>query len=103
LLLLGLEYCSGSFLFLVSFSFLAGSIRTAIWYCVVGEAGCNWYLLILINSLYRKKNKQSSCPVFVKKEDFFTGSDSHEPQLKSRCILMKKCHVNCTKSDINVS
>jgi hypothetical protein len=36
-------------------SFLAGSIRTAIWYCVIGEAGCNWYLLILINSLYRKK------------------------------------------------
>jgi hypothetical protein len=54
-LLLGLEYCSGSFLFLVSFSFLAGSIRTAIWFCVVGEAWCNWYLLILINFLYQKK------------------------------------------------
>jgi hypothetical protein len=57
LLLLGLEYCSESFLFLVSFSFLAGSIRTAFWYCVVGEAGCNWYLLILINCLYKKKCK----------------------------------------------
>jgi hypothetical protein len=56
LLLLGLKYCSRSFLFLVSFSFLAGSIRTVIWYCVVGEAKCNWYLLILINSLYQKKN-----------------------------------------------
>jgi hypothetical protein len=30
------------------------------WLCVVGEAGCNWYLLILINSLYQKTNKHAN-------------------------------------------
>jgi hypothetical protein len=57
LLLLGLEYCSGSFLFIVFF-WLDPSVLP-LGYCVVGKAGCNWYLSVLINSLYRKKERDS--------------------------------------------
>jgi hypothetical protein len=58
LLLLGLEYRSGSFIFLVSFSFLVMCILT-VGNCVVAEAGCNWYLSILIYSFYQKNMRCS--------------------------------------------
>jgi hypothetical protein len=55
LLLQGLEYRSGAFLFLVSFFiFWLGASVLPLGYCVVAEAGCNWYLSILIYSLYQK-------------------------------------------------
>jgi ethanolamine transporter EutH len=47
LLLLGLKYRSGSFVFLIFFRFLDVCIHTAI-----TEALYNWYLSILIHSLY---------------------------------------------------
>jgi hypothetical protein len=42
------------FLVSFSFSFLAMCIRIVIRRCFVAEAGGNWYLLILIYSLYKK-------------------------------------------------
>jgi hypothetical protein len=56
LLLLGLEYCSGSFIFIISFIlFWLCAFVLSLGYYVVAEAGCNWYLSILIYSLYQKK------------------------------------------------
>jgi hypothetical protein len=55
LLLLGLEYRSGSFLLLVSFFIFFHFLRDTN--CVVAQAGCNWYLSILIYSLYKIKTK----------------------------------------------
>jgi hypothetical protein len=53
LLLLGLEY--HVFFFLVSFVFFwLGASVLPLGYCVVAEAECNWYLSILIYSLYKK-------------------------------------------------
>jgi hypothetical protein len=61
-LLLGLEYHSGSFLFLVSFFlFWLGASVLPLGYCIVAEAGCNWYLSILIYSLYRRINVVLVC------------------------------------------
>jgi hypothetical protein len=57
LLQLGLECCSGSFSFFLSFFFffwLCASVLL-LGYCLVVEAGCNWYHSILIYFLYRKK------------------------------------------------
>jgi hypothetical protein len=55
LLLLGLECCSGDFYFIVFFTlFWCASVLPLVW-GVVGEAECNWYLLVLIYSLYKKK------------------------------------------------
>jgi hypothetical protein len=54
LLLLGLEHRSGCFIFLVSFFWLCASILP-LGYCIVVEAGCNWYNLdINIYSLSKK-------------------------------------------------
>jgi hypothetical protein len=50
-----LEYSSGSF-FLVSFFFWPCVSILPFGYCVVAEAGCNWYISILIYSLYKKKS-----------------------------------------------
>jgi hypothetical protein len=58
LLVLGLEYRSGSFIFLVSFFiFWLGASILPLGYCIVAETGCNWYVSILIYSLFRK-NKE---------------------------------------------
>jgi hypothetical protein len=55
LLLLGLEYHSGSFIFLVSFSISwLRAFVLPLGYCIVAEARYNWYLSILIYSLYKK-------------------------------------------------
>jgi hypothetical protein len=37
------------------FIFWLGASVLPLGYCVVAEAGCNWYLSILIYSLYQKK------------------------------------------------
>jgi membrane protein implicated in regulation of membrane protease activity len=58
LLLLELEFRGGTF-FLVFFSFFwLYAFVLPLWYCVVAEADCNWYLSILIYFLYRKKTRE---------------------------------------------
>jgi hypothetical protein len=55
LLLSGPECRSGTFLFLSFFSSFFGCVTVLLLRCcVITEASCNWYLLILIYSPYRK-------------------------------------------------
>jgi hypothetical protein len=65
-LLLGLEYRSG-FYFFSFFSFLWMCVSVLpLRYCIVADAGCNWYLLILINSLYQKtKTHFCECHIMI--------------------------------------
>jgi hypothetical protein len=60
LLLLGLEYRSGTF-------FVLGASVLLLRYCIVAKAGCNWYLFIVIyfEKLHLKTQGQPSSPNFL--------------------------------------
>jgi hypothetical protein len=83
LLLLGLEYHSETFVFLVFFLFWMSASVLPLGYCIVAEAGCNLYLSILIYSLYKKK-----CHHMIAPNQF-----KHDPapsiQTKATLILKK--------------
>jgi hypothetical protein len=70
----GLDHCSGTFFYVILFSFfwLCASV-VPLGHYVVAEAGCNWYhlVLILIYTLYLKNALLSAidssigCPSFT--------------------------------------